>query len=1091
MEEIGYSAFSECTGLEELTLPDSLKNMEYKYSWGCFRNCTNLRKVVIPKGLEEGYGAFEGCSNLNEIEWGEGITKVPDGLFRNCNGIVDLTLPDTIVRIGGEAFKNCSKLKVIKFSKNLEKIGYSAFSECTGLEELTLPDSLKNMEYKYSWGCFPNCTNLRKVVIPKGLEEGYGAFEGCSNLSEIEWGGGITKIPQGLFRECTGLKTLIIPDTVTEISDDAFRGCSVLKEMYFPNGINNIGKNVFNECPYLVMKMNRDTKATRYAIVNKMPFEWIGNEVDGTTNEFLNRTSSEYETITQGANANGYINFRVKYGFKGSVKQSISDIQVQIYIPEGVSVVKDTVKVNDVLSTNFTQENNFLQIPVGSSSGIVTFSVLANNYDDFYSFAEVKYQKSNIKFCEMISALNAELEPLSLHMDSETNSNVFQISGIAMPDNNIDIYVDGKKYTTLQGTKAGTYATVITIDDMKKYKTYEIKVSSLNDEGVTIEQKKGITYIPKIPKLSDFSMEHNGQKYSLLEQKDLKPIVVFNSNKQFEFKMDFENSEEIENVYVVSNRSNIKKKIEADWDEALQCFVAKGYFDDNNHSYVPGTITVEYIVKGETHYINENIDFASEKYVNSIVPEFKDAKITVTKDTESEWEASFVLPNMDDAEIVLNCTSSKLDDSVTETSLLNDGYVRITDEFVQKNRQQLKGMNYNIEDDAILFFKYAISPITDKIEAEIVDLRDKAIEKVTMGVVAEGTIGIISDGLEWADTIETWNGYRVDLNDAKKSIQNSSMSYAQKEQAFNRIDIVQKMNNGKVALKMLGAALSIAGYTANPAIGITISALTLMYDRELAGTMLDIKELSARESGSAEISFRWAIDPSGYVYDAETKERLSGVTITLYYKADEKSKEEKWDATEYLQQNPLTSADDGAYAWDVPEGLWQVRCEKEGYEAACSEWLQVPPPQLGINIAMKKTQGDIEPIISSSLTPISTSAPTVSPVAQQNPATSAPQVIGNKMAVTKITKFQTKSVKGEKIKVIWKEANGVSAYQVQYATDKKFKKKKALTTKKTSITIKKLSKKKTYYVRVRAYVLNGKKKVYGKWSKVKKVKIKK
>lgn len=58
----------------------------------------------------------------------------------------------------------------------------------------------------------------------------------------------------------------------------------------------------------------------------------------------------------------------------------------------------------------------------------------------------------------MISALNAELEPLSLHMDSQTDSNVFQISGIAMPDNDIDVYVDGKKYTTLQGTKAGTYA---------------------------------------------------------------------------------------------------------------------------------------------------------------------------------------------------------------------------------------------------------------------------------------------------------------------------------------------------------------------------------------------------------------------------------------------------------------------------------------------------------------------------------------------------------------------------------------------------------------------------------------------------------
>ena len=40
------------------------------------------------------------------------------------------------------------------------------------------------------------------------------------------------------------------------------------------------------------------------------------------------------------------------------------------------------------------------------------------------------------------------------------------------------------------------------------------------------------------------------------------------------------------------------------------------------------------------------------------------------------------------------------------------------------------------------------------------------------------------------------------------------------------------------------------------------------------------------------------------------------------------------------------------YAWDVPQGLWQVKFEKEGYETAYSEWLPVPPPQLDVNIGM-------------------------------------------------------------------------------------------------------------------------------------------
>ena len=100
----------------------------------------------------------------------------------------------------------------------------------------------------------------------------------------------------------------------------------------------------------------------------------------------------------------------------------------------------------------------------------------------------------------------------------------------------------------------------------------------------------------------------------------------------------------------------------------------------------------------------------------------------------------------------------------------------------------------------------------------------------------------------------------------------------------------------------------------------------------------------------------------------------------------------------------------------------------------------------------------------------------------------------SKVTVTaplKVNLSTVKNAKGKKINVKWKKVKGAKGYQLQYALNKKFKKKKSIQTKKTKYTIKKLKKKKTYYIRVRAYKMNGKKKVYGKWSKVKKVKIKK
>lgn len=113
-------------------------------------------------------------------------------------------------------------------------------------------------------------------------------------------------------------------------------------------------------------------------------------------------------------------------------------------------------------------------------------------------------------------------------------------------------------------------------------------------------------------------------------------------------------------------------------------------------------------------------------------------------------------------------------------------------------------------------------------------------------------------------------------------------------------------------------------------------------------------------------------------------------------------------------------------------------------------------------------------------------------------ATSVPQNVTNEN--TSVTegakvprvKFSKLKVSGKrKVKATWEKLTNVSGYQIQYAPNKKFKKAKSKTVKSTSVTIKKLKKKKTYFVRVRAYKLVDGKKVYGKWSAVKKVKIKK
>lgn len=99
------------------------------------------------------------------------------------------------------------------------------------------------------------------------------------------------------------------------------------------------------------------------------------------------------------------------------------------------------------------------------------------------------------------------------------------------------------------------------------------------------------------------------------------------------------------------------------------------------------------------------------------------------------------------------------------------------------------------------------------------------------------------------------------------------------------------------------------------------------------------------------------IDPSGFVYEAVPANRVEGVQASIYYK---ETKEDMygdpyeevilWNAEEYAQRNPLFTDENGMYRWDVPQGLWQVKFEKDGYLTAYSDWLPVPPPQLEVNI---------------------------------------------------------------------------------------------------------------------------------------------
>ena len=113
------------------------------------------------------------------------------------------------------------------------------------------------------------------------------------------------------------------------------------------------------------------------------------------------------------------------------------------------------------------------------------------------------------------------------------------------------------------------------------------------------------------------------------------------------------------------------------------------------------------------------------------------------------------------------------------------------------------------------------------------------------------------------------------------------------------------------------------------------------------------------------------IDPSGYVFDNVTGERIEGATATLQIKDSDAWMD--WPADEYMQNNYQTTNAQGEYGWFVPEGKYRVLVSAVGYEDYSTDAdaqygvIAIPPPRLDINIG---------------LTPIITTIPESTPSAQ-------------------------------------------------------------------------------------------------------------
>ncbi len=239
---IGDHAFSWCTDLTEITIPEGVTSIGNH----AFRGCSSLTQITIPEGVTSiGDYVFSECSSLTQITIPEGVTSIGDGAFSYCYGLTQIAIPEGVTSIGDVAFRGCSSLTEVAIPESVTSIGGGAFNACSSLTQITIPEGVTSIgDYAFS-----GCSSLTQIAIPEGVTSiGDYAFSGCSSLTQIAIPEGVTSIGDFAFNGCSSLTQIAIPEGVTSIGERAFNNCSSLTQITIPEGVTSIGEGAFAYC---------------------------------------------------------------------------------------------------------------------------------------------------------------------------------------------------------------------------------------------------------------------------------------------------------------------------------------------------------------------------------------------------------------------------------------------------------------------------------------------------------------------------------------------------------------------------------------------------------------------------------------------------------------------------------------------------------------------------------------------------------------------------------------------------------------------------------------------------------------------------
>ena len=334
----------------------------------------NLEKIVIPSKVSYlgktynvigiGYGAFQNCEQLKEVQLPNTILEIANSAFAVCKNLKSIVIPEKTKSIGDRAFSSCYSLNKVVLPKRMEDLGSYAFAECTKLEEITIPEGIKGLTSTF-YGCtslkrvllpnsltvlreaFSHCESLTSINIPENVKIiARSTFFRCNNLKSITLGSGLKEILPRAFYKCESLERIIIPINTETVHAWAFMDCPNLKQVIVSSN-SNISDNIFNNCPNAKIVRNgssvnsqnfnnnqknnviRNNKVnTNSRIKNTSPNQRIINEQKLTFNESKGKDIGIVELVEKPFGLKKLDNKLLKKDFDVLMKSSYPEVKV-------------------------------------------------------------------------------------------------------------------------------------------------------------------------------------------------------------------------------------------------------------------------------------------------------------------------------------------------------------------------------------------------------------------------------------------------------------------------------------------------------------------------------------------------------------------------------------------------------------------------------------------------------------------------------------------------------------------------------------------------------------------------------------------